>query len=334
MSCTPCIAPSQTTLSFFPGTQGPQGPAGAPSTVPGPVGPAGAAGGVGVYTGPFVAGTVYYDTDYRRDIVAYNGRYWVTNNTAKSGLDTWDAPTIDDWTDFGATLVSVATALILQQATNIAVGLNIQTPGFIKSNNFVVDDGTGWVLSAAGALVAYDAIINGLVSTNTPKFNLQSETRTMPAQAQGQYNVSVAIPDIDIPVNPDVNYVTDDALIMFGWLSDPNGFLENRFGNVNQKFEINLNGTGENVAGGALFYIQIYYRTRNLGGAWGAWNVIGQDAYMQEIAGAGQSFDLTRYITIPGLTGDNDVQFSAGFSKGTGGTVAVNGAQITVTASN
>jgi hypothetical protein len=334
MSCTPCIAPSQATLAFFPGTRGPGGPPGAPSTVPGPQGEPGIAGASIAITGAFVAGTVYYDTDYRRDVVQWNGRWWITNNRAKSGLNTWDAPTVDDWADFGATLISYATALNLQQATNIAVGLNIQTPGYIKSNNFVVEDGTGWLGSAAGALIAYDAIINGLVSTNTPKFNLESETRTMPAQAQAQFDIP-AIADGDIPENPTINNVTDDSLIFFGWLQGTNAFVENRFGNENQKFQINLNGTGENVSGGSeLFYIQIYYRTRTNGGAWGAWTVIGQDTYMQKIAGIGQSFDLTRYITLAGLTGDDDVQFSAGFSKGTGGTVAVNGAQITVTASN
>lgn len=334
MSCTPCIAPAQATLAFFPGTQGPQGPAGAPSTVPGPVGPAGTAGGVGVYVGAFVEGTAYYDTEFRRDIVFYNGRYWITNNTAKSGLTTWDLPTVDDWADFGTSLVMVATALILQQATNIAVGLNIQTPGYIKSNNFDVDAATGWLLNAAGGVIFYDATLNGLVSTNTPKFNLESTTRTMPAQAQVQFDIP-AIADGDIPENPAINNVTDDALIFYGWLQGDNNFIENRFGNTDQKFAINLNGTGENTSGGSeLFYIQIYYRQRNNGGAWGAWTVIGQDTYMQKIAGVGQSFDLTRYVTLAGLTGDDDVQFSAGFSKGTGGTVAVNGAQITVTASN
>lgn len=333
MSCAPCIVPSQASIAFFPGTQGPQGPAGAPSTVPGPAGAQGIAGPVVAVTGPFVAGTVYYDTDYRKDAVQYNGRWWITNNRAKSGLNSWDAPTVDDWADFGATLISYATALNLQQATNIAVGLNIQNPGYIKSNNFV-DAVSGWLLNYTGALVGYDSIINGLISTGTPKFNMASTTRTMPGAAMVQFDIP-AIADGDIPINPLINNVTDDALIFFGWLQGSNTFLENRFGNTSQKFSLNLNGTGENVSAGSdLFYIQLYYRTRNNGGAWGAWNVIGQDTYMQKLAGLDQSFDLTRAITISPLTGDDDVQFSAGFSKGAGGTVAVNGAQITVTAFN
>ena len=101
-----------------------------------------------------------------------------------------------------------------------------------------------------------------------------------------------------------------------------------------QKFTVNLNGLGGNTSGGSeIFYIQLYVRSRLNGGAWGAWEVIGQDFYMNKVAGATQPFDLTRNVTLA-LTGYNDVQFSAGFSKGTGGTVAVNGAQITVTALN
>ena len=155
----------------------------------------------------------------------------------------------------------------------------------------------------------------------------------MPGQAQVQFDIA-AIVDGDIPANPTINNVTDDDLIFFGWLQGDNNFIENRFGNESQKFAVNLNGTGSNTSAGTdLFYIQVYYRTRNNGGAWGAWTVIGQDAYMQKNAAGSQSFELTRYITLA-LTGDDDVQFSAGFSKGVGGTVAVDGAQITVTASN
>ena len=102
--CTPCIDPSRSVMAFFPGLKGDpgiQGPPGAASVVPGPIGPA---GGVGVYVGAYVAGTVYYSNEFRHDIVAYAGRFWITNEPAKNGLNTWDAPNVDNWADFGTTL--------------------------------------------------------------------------------------------------------------------------------------------------------------------------------------------------------------------------------------
>lgn len=332
MSCDPCITPAQATLAFFQGTRGPGGPPGPASVIPGPPGDTGAAGASAPYVGPFVSGTIYYCTAYRTDVVAYNGRFWVANNRNKSGLNTWSSPTFADWADYGATLVAVATKLMLQYAAEINVAFNFSSPGYLKSNNFV-EFVSGWLLTGAGRLEAYDALIAGFISTNTPKFNLEDVNRTMPGVASAQFDIAPIV-DGDIPVNPDINNVTDDALIFFGWNQGANTFLENRFGNTSQKFTINLSGLGENVSAGTdYFYIQVYYRTRNLGGAWGAWTVIGLDSYMQKLAGLSQTFDLTRDLTIA-LTGDDDIQFSAGFSKGAAGTVGVDGAQITVKAFN
>lgn len=330
--CTPGMPPNAG-LYFFPGTKGDKGDkgdTGAPSTVPGPEGPA---GGVGVYTGPYVAGTTYYDTAVRKDIVFYNGRFWITDNAQKSGLTSWSAPTVADWEDFGLSLIAVATKLMLNVGSDIAVGLNWVSPGYAKSNNFV-QYVSGWILNASGRVEAYDVLLNGLFSTDTQKFHLASPTRTMPSVGSAQLDIA-AIVDGDIPENPTINVVTDDALIFFGWLQGDNNFITNRFGNVTQNFAINLNGVGENNSGGnEIFYIQIYYRTRVSGGAWGAWTVIGQDWYMNKLAGLAQPFDLNREPTIGALTGNHDVQFGAGFSKGVGGTVSVAGAQITVKAFN
>lgn len=319
-------------MTFFKGTQGdpgPIGPAGPASTV---VGPIGASGAVGVYVGTFALGGTYYSNANRRDIVDYAGGFWITDDTEKDGLNTWDAPNVDDWIYFGDSLVMVATALRLLQATNIAVGLNFQGAAYLKSDNFV-EFVSGWLLSAAGRFEAYDALIAGQISTNSPRFNLESVTRTMPAVACVEFDIA-AIADGDIPVNPTINNVTDDALIFFGWLADPNTFLENRFGNALQNFLINLEGIGENNAAGTdLFYIQIYYRLRDNGGAWDPWVVVGQDAYMQVLYGIGQSFQLTKTLKIA-LTGTQDIQFSAGFSKGVGGVALVNGAKISAQAYN
>lgn len=329
---TPCIDPNRSSLLFFPGLKGDKGDQGDPgpaSIVPGPDGPAGA---VGVYVGQYVSNGVYYDSAVRRDIVAFGGRFWIANNTAKNGLNSWSTPTVNDWADFGETLVLVATALDLLQATNIGVGLNINASGYIKSDNFV-DGVSGWLLTAAGGLTAYDSIIAGKVSTNTPKFNLARPNATMPSVAYAQFEIP-AILNAAIPENPLINNVTDNALIFFGWLEGANSFLENRFGNTTQKFTVCLEGTGSNTSGGAeQFFIQIYYRTRLNGGAWSAWTVMGRDWYMNKLAAVDQPFQLVRDLSIA-LIGDNDIQFSAGFSKGTGGTAAVAGAKISVKAYN
>lgn len=326
-----CLPP-QGIMQFFPGLKGDKGDKGDPgpaSTVVGPIGPA---GGVGVYVGTYDPDTVYYSNEFRHDIVDYGGRFWITNDSSKNGTDDWDAPNVDDWADFGTSLVMVATALRLLQATNIAVGLNFQGAAYLKSDNFV-QFVSGWLLAANGRVEAYDALIAGQFSTNSSKFNLESPTRTMPSVATVEFDIP-AIADGDIPVNPAINNVTDDALIYFGWLRDPNTFLENRFGNEMQNFLINLEGTGENNAAGTdLFYIQLYYRLRDNGGAWDPWVVIGQDAYMQVLYGIGQSFQLTKTLKIA-LTGTQDIQFSAGFSKGVGGVALVNGAKISAQAYN
>ena len=323
-------------MAFFPGLKGDpgiQGPPGADSIVPGPIGPA---GGVGVYVGAYVAGTVYYSNEFRHDIVAYAGRFWITNEPAKNGLNTWDAPNVDNWADFGTTLVMVATALELLTEQNIAVGLNIQAPGFIQSDNYDAGLGTGWLLTAAGALVAYDGLLAGKVSTDSPRFNLDRPMATMPAVAYAEFNIP-AILDAAIPENPTINNVTDNALIFSGWGAGalgPNSFYEERFGNTQQKFTISLEGTGTNTsAGSEQFFIQLYYRTRLSGGAWDPWVVLGLDWYMNKLAALEQSYQLVRDLSIA-LVADNDIQFSAGFSKGVGGTAAVAAAKISVKAYN
>ncbi len=99
----------------------------------------GADGGDGpgvVYRGAYSAGTAYYHTDIRRDIVVYAGQYYLANNTAKSGLTTWGTPPTD-WTAFGATFDSVATNILLTADATITRGLVMGTldgfSGFIRS---------------------------------------------------------------------------------------------------------------------------------------------------------------------------------------------------------
>lgn len=333
MSCnTPACQPPVATTLFFPGTQGPKGDKGDPSSVPGPTGETGPAGAVGVYTGPFSSSGTYFDTAYRKDIVFYAGLFWITNNPAISGSSTWGQPNVRDWAPFGSTLTLIATGWALLTPQTIPVGVTVEDPGYLRSENQVADT-SGWLLTALGRLEAYDAVIKGKISTDTPKFNMSSVNRTMPGVGWGEFEIPPIV-DADIPVNPLINNVTNDALIIFGPTQDANSFLDNRFGNTTQKFTVNLNGTGSNTSAGTdQFYIQIYYRTRTNGGAWDPWVVIGQDAYMQKLAGLNQSFDVTRCLKIA-LGVDQDIQFSAGFSKGAAGTCAVDGAKITVEAFN
>jgi hypothetical protein len=91
-----------------------------------------------VYRGTYVAGTAYFHTDIRRDIVVYSGQYYLANNTAKSGLTTWGTPPTD-WTAFGATFDAVATNVLLTADATITRGLVMGTldgfSGFIRSAN-------------------------------------------------------------------------------------------------------------------------------------------------------------------------------------------------------
>ena len=91
-----------------------------------------------VYRGTYVAGTAYFHTDIRRDIVVYSGQYYLANNTSKSGLTTWGTPPTD-WTAFGAQFDAVATNVLLTADATITRGLVMGTldgfSGFIRSAN-------------------------------------------------------------------------------------------------------------------------------------------------------------------------------------------------------
>lgn len=329
----PCILP-QATLAFFPGTKGDPGPEGAPgpaSTVPGP---AGATGGIAVYTHSYDPTATYYDTAVRKDIVAYNGIFWVVANPGKSGSNNWSAPNVADWEPFGVPIPIVATKLALLYPSSIAFPFTFTGTAFQQSSNFV-QYLTGWLLTAAGRVEINDGLFIGAISTDSERFHQESPNRTMPSVGYNELEIP-AQADIDIPVNPLVLNVpsNDTDMVFFGWTQGPNTYIENRFGNGAQKFDIFLEGTGENNAAGTdLFYIQVYYRTRDNGGAWGAWTPIGHDTYVQVMYGIPQSFNIAKTLSIA-LTGTEDIQFSAGFSKGAGGVAQVNGAKLSVEAYN
>lgn len=127
----------------------------------GATGPAGADGATGdpgpgvVYCGEFVAGTYYYGTTLRRDVVKYGGSYYICNasHTAASWVAAY-------WNSFGATFSSVATDLLLANDVTIlrslVLGQEGSQYGVIRSGkNSYGDDANpglwlGWYHSVSG----------------------------------------------------------------------------------------------------------------------------------------------------------------------------------------
>ena len=134
----------------------------------------GADGGQGpgvVYRGAYSAGTAYFHTDIRRDIVVYAGQYYLANNTAKSGLTTWGTPPTD-WTAFGATFDAVATNILLTADATITRGLVMGTldgfSGFIRSATATsLTAGKGYYFNYDGAFKFGDTGSNFVSWDNT-----------------------------------------------------------------------------------------------------------------------------------------------------------------------
>lgn len=365
MSCagaTQCLPP-KATLLFFQGITGPSGPLGptgatgpqgdpgGPTGSTGPVGATGATGTIGaigatgisgnpgplcVYRGNYLLTERYYYNASRRDVVAYSGQFWLANNAAKDAQINWSAPGVgSDWISFGTTFSMIATGLLLTQnaviTTNLTLGTTGLNVGVIQSANYVAG-ASGFLIRADGYAEFNDVLVRGKISTTSEKFNENNATNTMPPIGYAAFNIP-QVDDVNIPENPTVTYETDNSLIFYGWDSGPAGFLTNRFGNPNQPFVVNLQGNANNSSGSnQLFYIGLVYRTRNNGGAWSAWNDIGFTAYVTS-AVVGQSFQKTNFELLS-LIGTQDVQFGAAFSKGVGGSVIMEGAQLSVQAPN
>lgn len=128
--------------------------------VTGATGLTGATGDIGpgpVFRGTYVAGGTYYHNPRRRDIVVYGGAYYVTNNAAKDGANTWGTPLAGDWVSFGAVYSSVATDLLLAQDVSILrtliMGDGSAGAGVIRSN------GASAYGSGAGFWLGYDGTV-------------------------------------------------------------------------------------------------------------------------------------------------------------------------------
>ena len=365
MSCgtTQCLPP-KATLLFFQGTSGPVGPTGpqgatgpqgdpgGPTGATGPqgatgpagtigvIGPSGPTGGPGplcVYRGTYVLTTRYYYNASRRDVVAYNGSFWIANNPAKDAQVNWGTPGVgSDWISFGSQFSMIATGLLLTENAIVTVSLTLgvsgMNTGYIQSANYVPNV-SGFIIRADGFAEFNDVLIRGKISTTSQKFNPEDLDRTMPPVGYAVKDIP-QIDNVDIPTNPTVTYWTDNDLIFYGWKSGAAAFQTNRFGNASQPFVINLQGNANNSSSSnQLFYIGLAYRVRDNGGPWPTtWNPIGLNAYVTA-APVGQSFQKTNFELLT-LTGTQDVQFAAAFSKGTGGSVIMEGAQLSVQAPN
>lgn len=324
------------------GATGPTGPRGydgivGPTGVVGPTGAVGSSGPLCVFRGTYDITTRYYYNASRRDVVLYNSTFWLANSPAKDAQIGWGTPgSSSDWVSFGSTFSMIATGLLLTENAIITVSLTLgstgSSAGYIQSANYVPGT-SGFVIRASGYAEFNDVLIRGAISTTSYKFNSANTTNTMPTIGYAQ-NVFTEVPDVDIPENPALYYGTDNSLIFFGWNrpTTTTGYAVNRFGSTTQPFLINLQGNATNTSAGSQYlYCNLAYRVRTNGGAWGAWSAAtGADFYAPKDA---PSFTKLDFIVLT-LAGNQDVQFGAVWSKGTGGTVKVDGAVLSVQAFN
>jgi len=265
------------------GPQGATGPAGGPTGATGATGPAGAVGASGnvgasgpqgsygppvVYRGVYDQTKLYYYNANRRDIVGYNGSFYLANNPAKDSTSNWGLPTGGDWIAFGTQFSSVATALLLAENATILVSLVLGTvggTGIIQSANYVAGS-QGFLIRADGYaefnyVVVRGQLLAGSISTNVVCFNPAMPTSTFPTTAwQTAQNNNGGSGWTSLGTSPG----TDIWLATFnGWLTSA-GFSNTKFGKATMQFIINHNGGG-NVASGS--YIDLWLTYRVNGGA-------------------------------------------------------------------
>lgn len=296
-----------TALAAPTGPAGPVGPAG-PT---GPIGPDGQPGPGLIFRGPYENTALYYHTAVRRDIVEYGGTYYLTNNLAKNGLNTWGLPGGADWTFFAATFESVATKLLLAFDATILRTLTLGTTGgdgIIQSGNY--NPGVaGFKLHGDGSFEANEARIRGrltagLLGTAVAMFHPDNPDRTFPsvAMVQGEDNT---------PKTNLGGLATDGTEMYFfsfhGW--GGTGFAENRFGRSNPSFMCVASGdftpssTGGAPLGGSICDCEIIYRV----GTSGPWLKMGGQAG-RAVYGNG-FWSTVGGVKLSGLTSTDEVQF-------------------------
>ena len=175
------VANAVTLYKIKDGQAGPPGPPGAASTAPGPPGP-----GV-VYRGQWNANTSYIRTSTRRDVVLYNGTYYLavsfnTNIGVTPGTNT------SFWTTFGANFSSVATDILLAQDAAITkslvmgdlagnVGI-IRNAGATSKTNIIDGSQTGFFLDGEDGSITFNRANIGNFKISSTSDSLEAGNTT------------------------------------------------------------------------------------------------------------------------------------------------------------
>lgn len=180
-----------TRISPYDGKDGTNGKDGAPGT-PGKDGAPGTPGKDGrdgyslapIYRGEYSASKTYYGTQYRVDIVKYNGIYYVSRVDA--GTFSNVAPTnTSKWNPFGAQFESIATNLLLAEGANI--GDWFLSGGKIVSTLSTTSSGK-ITLDAKGGLIQVESATSGgdhsLYTTMGAKITLDANRGVIQATAK------------------------------------------------------------------------------------------------------------------------------------------------------
>ena len=144
----------------------------------GNTGPTGA--GV-VYRGEYSSSETYFHTSQRRDVVKYSSNYYLTDNTAKSGLTTWGTPTGADWEAFGAQFSSVATDILFANDVYANRTVNVGASGGTPVIALNADAGNSYANPYIG-LNATSYNSNGIYlgyDSGTAKFSIKSTTNSL-----------------------------------------------------------------------------------------------------------------------------------------------------------
>jgi hypothetical protein len=172
------VANAVTLYKIQDGQTGSTGPAGPP----GPPGSTGSTGPGIVYRGEWDASTSYIRTSTRRDVVLYNGTYYLavsfnTNIGVTPGTNT------SFWTTFGANFSSVATDILLAQDAAITrslvmgdlagnVGI-IRNAGATSKTNIINGSQTGFFLDGADGSITFNR-------ANIGNFKISSTSDSLP----------------------------------------------------------------------------------------------------------------------------------------------------------
>ena len=139
------------------------------------------------FRGVYSSGTIYYCTNWRKDIVQYSNSYYITNNIAKSGLSTWSTPSTD-WLCIGSSYNSIATGTLITDYSYIKNTLEMgdaSVPGIIISygwqedesvNGFKLLGGNTPSFTVVGGSIKGSTFIGGTIKTSTGTTRVEINT--------------------------------------------------------------------------------------------------------------------------------------------------------------